>query len=256
MPGSAGGCAEKDPPHAGTSPRSRPNIPCVATLLEDLHGIGWDLSHTVITLDALHTVRDTARKILAAGASYLMTVKANRADLYAQCARLISDAEPTRRTHHVSTGRGHGRTEERILTTITLTDQDGIDFPGATQIVQIVRYTGGLDGQRTTKEVVYAITALTRDQADAPTLSILARGHWQVEALHHVRDVTFREDASHARTATLPTTLAVVRNTVIAALRLAGATNIAQARRWTASATTERVTALFNGTAKLHKCSL
>jgi hypothetical protein len=49
--------------------------------------------------------------------------------------------------------------------------------------------------------------------------------------------VTFGEGASHARTATLPTTLAVVRNTVIAAQRLAGATNIAKARRWASGAT-------------------
>jgi hypothetical protein len=114
-----------------------------------------------------------------------------------------------------------------------------------------VRYTGGLDGQRTTKEVVYGITALTPDQADAAALNILARGHWQIEALHYVRDQTLREDPSHARTGTLPTTLAVVRNTVIAALRLAGTTNIAQARRWAAGAATERITHLFTGRASL-----
>jgi hypothetical protein len=68
--------------------------------------------------------------------------------------------------------------------------------------------------------------------------------------LHYVRDVTFGEDASHARTGTLPATLAVIRNTVIAALRLAGATNIAQARRWAAGAT-ERIIQLFTANANL-----
>ena len=213
----------------------------------DLKAVGWDLASTVITLDALHTVRDTARQILAADANYLMIVKGNRADLYTRCAELVARADTDRISRDISTGRGHGRTEERILTAVTLTDTDGIDFPGAAQLVRIVRYTGGLDGQRTTKEVVYGITGLTSEQADAPALSVLARGHWQVEALHHVRDVTFREDASHARTQTLPTTLAVVRNTVIAALRLAGATNIARARRWAANAATERATSLFTG---------
>ena len=204
----------------------------------------------MITLDALHTVRDTARQILAAGGHYLMIVKRNRAELYTRCAGLLSTADPKDLDRHSSTNRGHGRTEERILTarTITETDEavtDQIDFPGAAQIIRIVRYTGGLDGQRTTKDVVYAITDLTHDQAGAPALSALARGHWQVEALHHVRDVTFREDSSHARTGTLPVTLAVIRNTIIAALRLAGATNIAKARRWAANATAERVTGLF-----------
>lgn len=228
-------------------PDKTSEIHCVATLLADLKAAGWDLASTAITLDALHTVRDTARAILAADANYLMIVKANRADLYARCAELLAHADTDRVTRTASTGRGHGRTEERVLTAVTLTPDDGIDFPGAAQVVRIVRYTGGLDGQRTTKEVVYGITGLTRDQADAPALNVLARGHWQIEALHYVRDQTLREDASHARTGTLPTTLAVVRNTVIAALRLAGATNIAKARRWAASATTERVTNLFTG---------
>ncbi len=231
-------------------PNKTSEIRCVATLLADLQAVGWDLGSTVITLDALHTVRDTARQILAAGGHYLMIVKRNRAELYTRCAGLLSTADPKDLDRHSSTNRGHGRTEERILTarTITETDEavtDQIDFPGAAQIIRIVRYTGGLDGQRTTKDVVYAITDLTHDQAGAPALSALARGHWQVEALHHVRDVTFREDSSHARTGTLPVTLAVIRNTIIAALRLAGATNIAKARRWAANATAERVTGLF-----------
>jgi hypothetical protein len=51
-----------------------------------------------------------------------------------------------------STGRGHGRTEQRILTAVPVADTDQIDFPGAAQIIRIVRYTGGLDGQRTTKK--------------------------------------------------------------------------------------------------------
>lgn len=236
-------------------PDKTSEIRCVATLLADLKTVGWDLTCTVITLDALHTVRDTARQILAAGAHYLMIVKRNRAELYARCADLIATAAPADLSRHTCTARGHGRTEERILTARAVndtdTDTDTIDFPGASQIIRIVRYTGGLDGQRTTKEVVYAITDLTRDQAGSPALSTFVRGHWQIEAIHHIRDVTFGEDASHARTRTLPITLAVIRNTVIAALRLAGATNIAKARRWAAGAAVERVVDLFTARADL-----
>jgi predicted transposase YbfD/YdcC len=231
-------------------PDKTSEIGCVSTLLADLRAVGWDLPSTVVTLDALHTVRDTAERIRATDAHYLMVVKANRADLYASCADLITHADADELRRDVTTGRGHGRTEERILIARTLTADDGVDFPDAAQVLRIVRYTGGLDGQRTTKEVVHAITSLPTRQADAPQLNVLARGHWQVEALHHVRDVTFGEDASHARTRTLPTTMAVVRNTIIAALRLAGATNIAKARRWAGSAI-DRIITLFTETANL-----
>jgi predicted transposase YbfD/YdcC len=226
-------------------PDKTSEIRCVASLLTDLQNLGWDLASTVVTLDALHTVCETARQIRATQAHYIMTVKANRADLYTTCATLLLQAEPARLSQHTTTNRGHGRTEERIATTITLTDADGIDFPGAAQIMRIIRYTGGLDGQRTTKEVVYIITSLSVADADTATLATLVRGHWQVEnGLHYVRDVTFAEDASHARTGTLPATLATIRNTIIAAFRLAGATNIARARRWAAGAP-ERVHQLF-----------
>ena len=63
--------------------------------------------------------------------------------------------------------------------------------------------------------------------------------------LHHVKDVTFGEDASRARTGHLPAVLSTVRNTIISAIRLAGATNIAQTRRWAAGAP-ERVIWLFS----------
>ena len=86
-------------------------------------------------------------------------------------------------------------------------------------------------------------------QADAAILARLVRGHWQVEdGLHYVKDVTFGEDASRARTGLLPAVLSTVRNTIISALRLAGATNIAKARRW-AAGSPERVIWLFSASA-------
>ncbi|WP_404828539.1 hypothetical protein [Streptomyces canus] len=51
------------------------------------------------------------------------------------------------------------------------------------------------------------------------------------EALHHVRDTTFAEDASQLRTGNAPRTMATWRNLAIGALRLAGTHNIAAALR-------------------------
>lgn len=59
----------------------------------------------------------------------------------------------------------------------------------------------------------------------------MIRDHWKIEALHHVRDVTFGEDASQLRTGTTPRAMATWRNLAIGALRLAGKTNIASALR-------------------------
>ncbi len=52
-------------------------------------------------------------------------------------------------------------------------------------------------------------------------------GHWQLEALHWVRDATFAEDASRIRTASSPQVMATLRNLAIGLVRLAGHSQIA-----------------------------
>jgi len=52
-----------------------------------------------------------------------------------------------------------------------------------------------------------------------------------LHSLHWARDATMREDASKVRSGSAPRALATMRNLVISVLRLAGVSNIAQARR-------------------------
>jgi hypothetical protein len=61
------------------------------------------------------------------------------------------------------------------------------------------------------------------------------RGHWGIEALHHLRDVIFAEDASQVRTGTAPRAMASLRNLAIGILRAHGDCNIAAALRRNAS---------------------
>ena len=68
-------------------------------------------------------------------------------------------------------------------------------------------------------------------EADPVLLARWLRGHWAIEALHWVRDLTFDEDRSQVRTSNGPQIMAALRNLVITALRLAGVTNIAAALR-------------------------
>jgi predicted transposase YbfD/YdcC len=210
-------------------------ISAVPTILAELDGAGILGGHTVITLDALHTIRETATAIRATGAHYLMTVKGNTPTLANAVIDCLRATPPGRLGHHRQSGKGHGRSEERLLTVAALETNGQIDddvtFPDAAQIAQVVRHRGDPTGQRTSKEVVHMITSLPAHQATPAVLADLTRGHWSIEALHHVRDQTFGEDAHRARTGHTPTILAALRNTITAAIRLAGHTNIAAARR-------------------------
>ena len=136
-------------------------IPAVRAMIAtlDLPAIGAG-APVVLSVDALHTHAATAATILAAGGHYVMTVKGNQPRLR---TAVITALDATAGTGHRCCDRGHGRSEERYL---RATAAGGIDFPGAAQVMRIVRYRGELSEQRTSKEVVHTITSLP---PDAPT---------------------------------------------------------------------------------------
>jgi len=76
---------------------------------------------------------------------------------------------------------------------------------------------------------VYAITSLPFEQARPARLADLLRGHWAIEALHHVHDTSFAEDASQIRTGAAPDVMACLHNLVIGVLSRAGPVNVAAA---------------------------
>ncbi|MDQ0578107.1 transposase [Streptomyces rishiriensis] len=125
-------------------------------------------------------------------------------------------------------GTGHGRSEIRRIKAATV---NSLLFPGARQAVQIKRRRTDHKTGRTTVRTVYAVTSLTAEQANAAQLARLVRDHWEIEALHHVRDTTFAEDASQLRTGNAPRAMATWRNLAIGALRMAGVRNIAASLR-------------------------
>jgi hypothetical protein len=65
--------------------------------------------------------------------------------------------------------------------------------------------------------------SLTFAQASPARLADYLRGHWAIEALHHVRDTTFAEDGSQVRTGAGACVMACLRNLAIGALCRAGA---------------------------------
>ena len=82
--------------------------------------------------------------------------------------------------------------------------------------------------------MVYAVTSLTAAQASPARLADWIRGQWGIEALHHIRDATFAEDASQVRTGNAPRAMASLRNLAIGIPRVHGHRNLAAALRTTA----------------------
>jgi predicted transposase YbfD/YdcC len=186
-----------------------------------------DLKGVVVTADALHAQREHATWLHDRGGHYLVTVKGNQPGLLRQLRSLPWKQVPE---GHVQEGRGHGRIEKRILKAVTVAA--GLAFPNAAQAIQVTRKTRRRGSRRWHTETSYAITSLPAAQAQPDQLAEWIRGHWKIEnQLHWVRDVTFGEDASTARTGTGPHVMAALRNLVISILRLAGHSSIARALR-------------------------
>ena len=103
-------------------------------LLEDV-----DLRGCVLTLDALHTTRDTARSIVEThGADYVLAVKANCPDTFAQLAAIDWDGDGVRR-HADEPAKAHGRIEARRIAARDLLPKTLGPFPGARQAFRVVR---------------------------------------------------------------------------------------------------------------------
>ncbi len=99
------------------------------------------------------------------------------------------------------------------------------------QVFVIQRNTLHLSTGKQHGETVYGVTSLTPQKASPARLLALNRNHWGIEALHHVRDVTFDEDRCRIRKHAGAHVMASLRNLAISLLRLAGETNIAEGLR-------------------------
>jgi predicted transposase YbfD/YdcC len=188
-----------------------------------------NLTDSVVTADALHTQREHADWLVTQEhAAYLLIVKANQPALHHQLKILPWPDIPV--TDHTR-DHGHGRVKIRRLQVTTVA---GLDFPHATQTIRITRRARSLRSRRWHIVTVYAVTSLTAAQASPARLADWVQGHWSIEALHHVRDTTFAEDASQVRTGTAPRAMASLRNLAIGTLRAQGHRNIAAALRYDA----------------------
>lgn len=191
-------------------------IPMLRELLDQ-----FDITDVVVTVDALHTQRDTIDYIVGRGGHVVMTVKKNQPNLYDELKALPwKDIEGAT---SVDTSRGR-----RVRRTIKAAQVPAgmAGFPHVGQVVQI-RRTRTVKAKKSV-ELVYLISDMDMIAARPEEIAAWVKGHWGIEnRVHYVRDVTFREDASRIRTGSGPRVMATLRNLALGMQRAAGHVNIA-----------------------------
>ncbi len=187
-------------------------LAALRALLEDV-----DIQGRLLTLDALHATRDTARAIVEAhGADYMLSVKANCPDTFAQLAAIDWDG-PAARRHADRPVKAHGRVEARRIEARGLLPKTLAPFPDAAQAFRITRERIDAKTGEASIETAYGITSVPAGRAGPAQLLAWNRGHWQVEnANHHRRDATMGEDASRVRARNAPANNAALNNIALA----------------------------------------
>jgi predicted transposase YbfD/YdcC len=175
-----------------------------------------DLKGTIITADALNTQREIASQAIAQGADYVLPVKGNHRTLLEELQILFKDAMENQfrgfdADEYTTIEKAHGRIEKRTYFSI-----DASELPSATEWANL-KSAGMVTRERTIKnktsiEVQYYISSC---EIDAKLLEKASRGHWEVETLHWVLDVVFREDKLHYRERIGAQNLAAVRKMVL-----------------------------------------
>lgn len=205
-----------------------------------------EISQKVITADAMHTQRGLATQILEAQGEYVFPVKENQPQLYKNIQALFAPEYPKPGFGKIQTDfltaqkvdKGHGRIETRIMTTSEMLNTYS-GWPGLAQVYRLERqFQWQRNGRsyRTSCEVEFGITSLTRQEASPAHLLQLRRAHWGIETgLHYRRDFTLKEDATRMTVGNTGKVMASLNNLVLALIRQAGFHNAAQARRWFAA---------------------
>jgi hypothetical protein len=134
--------------------------------------------------------------------------------------------------------KGHGRIEVRTITTSEMLNLYA-GWPGLAQVYRLERQfqwrRNGLC-YRSSCQVEFGITSLTRKQASPEQLLNLRRAHWGIETgLNYRRDVTLTEDGTRMTIGNTGKVMASINNLVLALIRQATFYNAAQARRWFAA---------------------
>jgi len=170
-------------------------------------------------------------------------VKGNQPRLYQAIEQLFAPQQPLPGCGQIATdfqqaqttNRGHGRIEVRTIQTSEMLN-DYLDWPGVGQVYRLERkFSWVRQGRiyKTSCEVAWGLTSLSRQAAPPIRLLAIRRQHWLIETgLHYRRDVTFQEDATRMTLGPAGHILSIIHDLVLGLLKTAGFTNAAQGRRW------------------------
>jgi predicted transposase YbfD/YdcC len=181
-----------------------------------------ELADTIVTIDALGCQKEILRQIRQGRGDAVLAVKDNQPKLHDAIAAFFTeqidrDFADVQYRAYESEETAHGRIDERsyFLTRVPRDFAPAADWPEVKAIGYAMRWTTHAGGAQTSEVRYYVSTRYLSGKRFAEAV----RGHWGIEALHWVLDVTFREDDSRARERTLGNNLSWLRRFAVTLLK-------------------------------------
>ena len=180
-----------------------------------------DIENSIITLDAMGCQREIAQQVVKQKADYILALKGNHSGMQAELEAWwhksvregLSDKVYSK---HTETNSGHGRIEKRTCQQL-LVNKNWLDkkyqWRGLKSVIQI---TSEVHDKSTEKDSVETRWYLSSLDLNAEQALNCVRSHWQVESMHWMLDMTFREDESRIRKKQGPLVFNVMRKVAMA----------------------------------------
>lgn len=192
-------------------------ITAIPVLLEQI-----ELSGTLVTIDAMGCQKEIARTIVDGGGDFVLAVKDNQPTLHETIAsyfleHLDKDFQDLRYRYHETSESGHGRVDERSYYLCRVPSDFALkkEWPW----VKAIGYSVRISQQANAKESFDVRYYILSRYVSGKRFAEAVRGHWGIESLHWVLDVTFREDDSRTRERSLGNNLSWLRRFAVTLLK-------------------------------------
>lgn len=175
-----------------------------------------DIENSIITLDAMGCQKEIAKQIIEQNADYILALKGNHSgmqeELEAWCHKMQREGfTADNYAEYTATNSGHGRIETRTCQQL-LIDKKWLNkkyqWIGLKSIIKITSDVYEKSTGKETTETRWYISSL---DLNAEQSLYAVRNHWQVESMHWMLDMTFREDESRIRKGRGPLAFNVMR---------------------------------------------
>jgi predicted transposase YbfD/YdcC len=181
-----------------------------------------DVTGCVVTIDAMGTQKEIAKTIIAKEADYVLALKENQPQLYADVKLFLEDGQRKgfkgiAHDYEETVEKDHGRIEiRRYWVTGQIDWLEGRAQWKQLQSIGMVEAERHI-GEQVSKERRFYINSI------APSAALFAkavRSHWSIEnQLHWSLDVSFGEDASRIRKDNAPENFAIIRRIALNMLK-------------------------------------